>query len=146
MTNSVKPLPTAEYGNPISLAEARRVMEAAEQEAIKQGGPMVIAICDSTGHLVMLHKLDQAQYGSVHVAQQKAQTAVNFRRSTQVFEAALAEGGMGMRLLGMDNLLPLEGGLPLIREGKVIGSIGVSGMQSTQDGQVAKAGVEALRH
>jgi len=132
------------YGPPISLRDAKRVMEAAEAEANRQGWPMVIAIVDSTGHLVMLHRLDQAQYGSVPIAQQKAETALNFRRSTKVFEDAVAAGGLGLRLLSTANLMPLEGGLPLMANGAIVGAIGASGMQSTQDGQVAAAGAKAF--
>ena len=105
---------------------------------------MVIAIVDSAGLLVMLHRLDQAQNGSITVAREKAETAANFRRPTKVFEDALSEGHLNLRLLGMTNLVPLDGGLPLVSEGKVIGAIGVSGMQSTQDAQVAQAGSNAL--
>ncbi|WP_286673188.1 GlcG/HbpS family heme-binding protein [Lysobacter capsici] len=132
------------YGPPIALETASRVMRAAQAAAERQGWPMVIAIVDSGGHLVMLHKLDQAQYGSIPVAQAKAETAVKFRRPTKVFEDAVAAGGLGMRLLGMDNLLPLDGGLPLIRGGEIIGAIGVSGMQSVQDAQIAQAGADGL--
>jgi glc operon protein GlcG len=132
------------YGPPLSLADAKRVMAAAETEASRHGWPMVIAIVDSTGHLVMLHRLDQAQFGSIPIAQQKAETALNFRRATKVFEDAVAAGGLGLRLLSTANLLPLEGGLPLLVGDAVVGAIGASGMQSTQDGQVASAGAKAL--
>jgi len=88
--------------------------------------------------------LDQAQHGSVPVAQAKAETAVNFRRPSKLFEDAVASGSLGLRLLGMHNLMPLDGGLPLIVDGCVIGAVGVSGMQSTQDAQVAAAAVTAL--
>jgi len=134
----------ARYGAPITLDRARRVMAAAEAEAQTYGWPMVIAVVGSGGHLVMLHALDQAQHASVTVAQAKAETAVNFRRPSKIFEDAVASGSLGLRLLGMHNLLPLDGGLPLIVDGEVIGAIGVSGMQSTQDAQVAAAGVAAL--
>jgi uncharacterized protein GlcG (DUF336 family) len=133
-----------QYGPPVTLAQARAVMAAAEAEALAHDWPMVIAIVDSGGHLVMLHALDQAQHGSVPVAQGKAETAVNFRRPSKVFEDAVASGSLGWRLLGMSNLLPLDGGLPLIVEGRVVGAIGVSGMQSTQDAQVAAAGAAAI--
>ncbi len=119
-------------------------MAAAEAEASQYGWPMVIAIVDSTGHLLMLHRLDQAQFGSISIAQQKAETALNFRRSTKVFEDAVAAGGLGLRLLGTENLLPLDGGLPLLVARAVVGAIGASGMQSTQDAQVALAGAKAL--
>jgi glc operon protein GlcG len=132
------------YGAPVSLALAIKVAGAAATEAEAQGWPMVIAVVDSGGHLVVLHRMDQAQHGSVLVAQQKARTAVDFRRPTSVFEGALAEGGMHLRLLGMTNLMPLEGGLPLVVSGKVVGAIGVSGMQSSQDARIATAGVAVL--
>jgi len=119
-------------------------MAAAELEAARAGWPMVIAIVDSTGHLAMLHRLDQAQYGSILIAQRKAETALDFRRSTKVFEEAVAAGGLGLRLLGTGNLLPLDGGLPLMVDGAVVGAIGASGMQSWQDAQVALAGANAL--
>ena len=135
------PLP---YGNPITLDRAKIAMQAAEAEAQRNQWPMVIAIVDSTGHLLMLHRFDQAQFGSVQVAQRKAETALNFRRPTKVFEDAIAAGGVGVRIVSMDNVIALEGGLPMIIDGKVIGAIGVSGMQSNQDAQVAQAGLNAL--
>lgn len=133
------------YGTPITFHQARQVAQAAEDEATRHGWPMVIAIVDSGGNLVLQHRLDQAQLGSSDVARQKAETAVRFRRQTKVFEDALAQGGMHLRLLGMTNLTPLDGGIPLILDGRVIGAIGVSGMQSAQDAKVAQAGADVLR-
>jgi glc operon protein GlcG len=132
------------YGPPIPLASAKLVMEAAEAEAARHQWPLVIAIVDSTGHLVLLQRLDQAQYGSITIAVAKAETALNFRRPTRAFEEALAGGGVGLRVLSMPNLTALEGGLPLSVRGEIIGAIGVSGMQSGQDAQVAQAGADAL--
>jgi len=133
------------YGPPISLASARRVMFAAEGEADAHGWRMVIAIVDSGGSLVMLHRLDQANLGAVEIAQRKAAAAVNFRRPTKVFEDLLIAGGAGLRMLAFGpELLPVEGGVPLIEKGLVIGAIGVSGMQSSQDAQVAVAGARSL--
>ncbi|AKJ69395.1 hypothetical protein PATSB16_36990 [Pandoraea thiooxydans] len=132
------------YGAPITLHLAKQVAQAAEEEAAHQGWPMVIAIVDSAGHLVLQQRLDQAQFGSIEVARQKAETAVRFRRSTKVFEGALAQGGIHLRLLGMTNLTPLDGGIPLVVDGRIVGAIGVSGMQSAQDAQVARAGAGAL--
>lgn len=132
------------YGAPLTLATAKKIMEAAEAEAQRNGWPMVIAIFDSTGHLQMLHRMDQAQYGSVLVAQQKAETALNFRRPTKAFEEAVAGGGVGVRVLSMTNVISLEGGHLLFSNGEIVGSIGVSGMQSTQDAQVAQAGAAVL--
>jgi uncharacterized protein GlcG (DUF336 family) len=133
-----------EYGPPISFDTASRVMAAAEAEAGRNGWPIVIAIVDSTGHLVMLHKLDQAQYGSIVIAQQKAETALNFKRPTKVFQDLVAEGGVGTRVLSMPNVIALEGGLPIFVDGRIIGAIGVSGMRSSDDVQVARAGIAAL--
>ena len=137
------PLPPR-YGPPLLLAAAKRVMEAAETEAARHRWPLVIAIVDSTGHLVLLHRLDQAQYGSIAIALAKAETALNFRRPTRAFEEALAAGGVGLRVLSMSNVAALEGGMPLTAGGEIIGAIGVSGMQSAQDAQVAQAGADAL--
>ena len=133
-----------EYGPPISLADVKRVIEAAETEASTNQWAMVVAVVDGTGHLVALHKMDHAQFGSIAIAQAKAQTAVNFKRPTKVFEEAVAQGGLGLRLLSTQGLCPLEGGIPLLGDGKVIGAIGVSGAQSTQDGQVAMAGARVI--
>lgn len=132
------------YSNRFNLTDARRVVAAAEEEATRHGWPMVIAVVDSGGHLVLQQRLDGAQLGSIHVARQKAETAVLFRRPTRVFEDAIAQGGLHLRLLGMNNLVPLDGGIPLIRDGAVVGAIGVSGMRSDQDALVAQAGADKL--
>jgi uncharacterized protein GlcG (DUF336 family) len=135
---------TLQYGPPISLALAKQVVAAAEVEALQNGWAMVIAVADSTGHLVVLHKMDHAQFGSIAIAQSKAFTAVNFKRSSKIFEDAVAAGGLGVRLLSAPGLCALEGGLPLLSDGRIIGAIGVSGAQSTEDGQVAAAGARVL--
>jgi glc operon protein GlcG len=139
------PPPTTPYGPPIGLEAAKRVMAAAEAEAVKNNWPMAIVILDSTGHHVMLHKLDNTQYGSITVAEDKANTAVNFRRPSKVFEDLVAQGGLGMRTLGLRGATPLEGGVPILADGKVIGAIGVSGGAAPQDGQVAKAGAAVVK-
>ncbi len=137
--------PTTPYGPPITLEAAKKVMAAAEAEALKNNWDMAIAILDSTGHLVMLHKLDNTQYGSIPVAEDKARSAVDFRRPTKVFEDLVAQGGLGTRTLALRGASPLEGGLPIIVNGKVIGAIGVSGATAVQDGLVAKAGAAAAK-
>ena len=144
MTTPKMPPNVPPYGANITLDEAKRVMAAAEKEAAAQGWPMVIAIVDTAGQLVMLTRETQAQKGSVLVAQQKAETAALFRRPTKVFQESIAGGGAGVRVLGMTNVLPLEGGLPILKDGAVIGGIGVSGMASDQDAVVAVAGLKAL--
>lgn len=138
---TANPLP---YGAPVSLARAQKVMAAALAESERHGWPMVIAIVDCAGDLVMLERMDQAQRGSLEVAQAKARTAALFRRPTKVFEDGLAAGGQGLRILSMPQVIAVEGGIPLILGGQVVGAIGVSGMRSGQDAQVAEAGAAAL--
>ncbi|MHB8252520.1 MAG: GlcG/HbpS family heme-binding protein [Acidiferrobacter sp.] len=133
-----------EYGANIILEQAKVVMAAAEKEAAHNRWPVAIAIVDTGARLVMLHKMDHTQIGSILVAQQKAETAASFKRPSKIFEDAVAQGGMRLRTLGMSNVTPLEGGIPLLAGGKVIGAIGVSGVQSQQDAQVAEAGASAL--
>ncbi|MDM0078416.1 heme-binding protein [Variovorax sp. J2P1-59] len=132
------------YGPPLSLDAARKVASAAEAEAKANGWPMVIAVMYSGSNLVLLHKMDQAQTGSVTIAQAKAESAVRFKRPTKVFEEALTTGGINLRLLATHGACPLEGGLPLMVGGQLVGAIGVSGMQSTQDAQVAAVGAKAM--
>jgi glc operon protein GlcG len=139
------PPPPTPYGAPIGLEAAKKVMAAAETEAVKNNWGMAIAILDSTGHIVMLHKLDNTQYGSIAVAEDKARSALYFRRPSKVFEDLVAQGGLGMRTLALRGASPLEGGIPLVADGKIVGAIGVSGATSVQDGQVAKAGADATK-
>ncbi|MGJ7527520.1 GlcG/HbpS family heme-binding protein [Variovorax sp. GB1P17] len=136
--------PFIPYGAPVSLDVARRVAATAEAEARANGWPMVIAVMDSAANLVLLHKMDHAQTGSVEIAQAKARSTVRFKRPTRVFEEALAAGGLNLRLLATEGACPLEGGLPLMHGGQLIGAIGVSGMQSTQDARVAAVGAQAV--
>jgi glc operon protein GlcG len=126
----------------IGLEAAKKVMAAAEAEVVKNNWPMAIVILDSTGHIVMLHRLDNTQYGSISVAEDKAHTALDFRRPSKVFEDLVAQGGIGMRTLGLRGATPLEGGIPIVADGKIIGAVGVSGGTAPQDGQVAKVGAD----
>jgi glc operon protein GlcG len=137
--------PTTPYGPPIALEAAKKVMAAAEADAVKNNWGMAIAILDSTGHMVMLHKLDNTQYGSIAVAEDKARSALYYRRPSKVFEELVAQGGLNLRLLALRGASPLEGGIPLMLDGKIVGAIGVSGATSVQDGQVAKAGADAMK-
>ena len=139
------PPPTTPYGAPIGFEAAKKVMAAAEAEAVKNNWAMAIVILDSTGHMVMLHKLDNTQYGSLMAAEDKAHSAINFRRPSKVFEDLVAQGGIGLRSLALRGASPLEGGIPIIADGKIVGAIGVSGGTSVQDGQVAKVGADAAK-
>ena len=131
------------YGPPIDLVKAKKVMAAAETKAKQNQWPVVIAIVDSGGNLVMLQRLDNTQLGSIEIAQLKAKTAVNFRRPTRDWEDRIAGGGRDLKLLKL-NGFPMEGGLPIIHNGKVIGAIGVSGVTSQQDAAIGSAGIHAL--
>jgi glc operon protein GlcG len=137
--------PTTPYGTPIGFETAKKVMAAAEAEAMKNNWGMAIAILDSAGHIVMLHRLDNTQYGSIAVAEDKARSAIYYRRPTKVFEDLVAQGGIGLRTLALRGASPLEGGVPIIADGKIIGAIGVSGATAVQDGQVANAGAAAMK-
>ena len=132
------------YGSSITLEQARKISAAAQQNALQNGWLMVVAIMDAGGHLVLLERMDHAQFGSVQVAQDKARSAVAFRRPTKAFHDMVAAGGEGLRMLAMSGAVPIDGGLPIISNGAVIGGIGLSGGTSAQDGQVAQAGLIAL--
>ena len=136
---------TPPYGAPISLEQARKVIAAAEAEAQKNNFFVVITVVDTGGYVVATARLDNTQLGSIPVAEGKARTAVLYRRSSKVFEDAIAGGGIGLRVLGLQGAVPYEGGVPIIVDGKIIGAIGVSGMLPTQDGQVANAGASGLK-
>ena len=136
--------PMTPYGAPLDIAAAKKAMVAAEAEATKNGWGVAIAIVDSGANLVMVQRLDNAQLSSTRIAEQKARTAAEFRRPTKVFEDAVAGGGIGLRVLSFGASVA-EGGVPIVTGGKVVGAIGVSGVQSHQDAQVAQAGADALK-
>jgi uncharacterized protein GlcG (DUF336 family) len=137
--------PPPAYGSSITLEQAKKVMAGAEAEAKKNNWPVVIVILDPGGNVVMLQRLDNAQWGSVDVARDKARSAVAFRRPTKVFQDAIGQGGVNLRLLQLTGASVLEGGIPIVVDGKIIGGIGVSGVLSQQDAQIAQAGIDALK-
>jgi uncharacterized protein GlcG (DUF336 family) len=120
-------------------------MAGAEAEATKNKWNVVIAIVDTGGQLVMSHRLDGAQWGSVDVARDKAHSAVAFRRPTKAFQDLIAQGGANLRLLNLHGASLLEGGIPIVVGGKIIGAVGVSSVTSQQDAQIAQAGIDALK-
>jgi glc operon protein GlcG len=134
---------TPPYGTPISLEQAKKVIAAGEAEAQKLF--VVITVVDTGGYVVATHRLDNTQLGSIPVAESKARSAVLFRRSSKAFEDAIAEGGIGLRVLGLQGAVPYEGGVPIIVDGKIIGAVGVSGMLPRQDGHVANAAADAVK-
>jgi glc operon protein GlcG len=126
----------------LNLAAARLIAEAAELEAVQNNWAVAIAIMDEGGRLLYFLRMDSTANASVEVAIAKALHAVNFRRTTR-FHEELVEANNPV-VLGVPGMVPLEGGIPIRVEDEVIGSIGVSGVQSPQDGQIAEAGIAAL--
>ena len=126
----------------LTLEGAKRIMAAAEAEALKNKWTVAIAIVDEAGDLVAFHKVDDTQAGSIDIAMAKARTAARLKRPTKALEDAVASGRTV--LLAVDGVMPLEGGVPITVEGRIIGAVGVSGVTSQQDAQVAQAGVSAL--
>ncbi len=133
------------YGLPVALETAKKAAAPALAEASKNHWAMAVAIVDTAGILVYFEKMDATQNGSVAVAIDKARSAALFKRPTKAFQDTLAAGGDGLRVLGLDGAVPVEGGVPLMMDGTCIGAIGVSGGTSQQDGQCAKAGADALK-
>lgn len=126
----------------LNLAIAKQIVASAEKEAARNQWMMYITVVDDGGNIIFLERLDDAQLGSLEVSIEKAKTALLFRRPSKAFEDQVAAGRNG--LLKLPGALPVEGGIPLMADGKVIGAIGVSGGTSQQDAQVAQAGVAAL--
>ncbi|MBX9942817.1 MAG: heme-binding protein [Reyranella sp.] len=124
---------------------AKKALAAAEAEAKKNNWPVAIAIVDSSGRLAAFSKMDNTQIGSVDIAIGKAVTANNFRRPTKAFQDGIAQGGANLRIIGQPGITPLEGGVPIVVDGKIIGAIGVSGVTSEQDAVVAMAGAAAAK-
>jgi uncharacterized protein GlcG (DUF336 family) len=124
----------------LTLEAAKQIAAAAQAEARKNNWTMVICIVDDGGHVMYLEKMDGTQLGSVQVAQDKATTAVLFKRPTKALEDAVA-GGRNV-VLKLTGATPIEGGIPIMIGGELVGAIGVSGGTSPQDAQVAEAGLK----
>ena len=133
------------YGRSITLAEAKRAAAAALEPAKANGWAVVVAIVDPGGHLVYLEKLDETQVGSVPVAEAKARSAAIYKRPTKMLQDVLARGGDGLRVLRLEGAIPVEGGVPLLVDGKLVGALGISGGSSAEDEACAVAGAAALR-
>jgi len=133
------------YGLSISVDDARKAAAPALAEAAKNNWKVAVAIVDPAGTLVYYEKMDNTQLGSANVAVDKARSAARFKRPTKAFQDALAAGGEGLRVLGLEGAVPVEGGFPLVMDGKIVGAIGVSGATSAQDAQCSKAGADSLK-
>jgi glc operon protein GlcG len=132
------------YGPSITLESAKQAAAAALAEARRNNWTMVVAVVDISGELVYFEKMDDSQNGSVTVAVAKARSAALFKRPTKAFQDTLAAGGDGLRILALEGAVPVEGGVPLVIDDRIVGAIGLSGGTSQQDGECAKAGVVAL--
>jgi len=126
----------------LTQEDAKKIAATADAEAKRNDWPVVIAIVDDGGHLLHLQRMDNVQYGSVNVAIEKARAAIAFRRPTKVLENNITEGRL--HYLGLPGALPVEGGLPITIDGQFVGAVGVSGVRSYQDAQIAQAGIDVL--
>jgi glc operon protein GlcG len=136
---------TNPYGPPVSLEAAKKIAPTALAEARKNNWTMAVAIVDTAGDLVYFERMDNTQLGSVNIAIAKARSAARFKRPTKVFQDMLAAGGDQLRALGLEGAVPVEGGIPLVMGGKIVGAIGVSGGTSPQDSQCAKAAADLVK-
>jgi glc operon protein GlcG len=127
----------------MTLELAKKLASAAEAEARKNNWTVFVVIVDDGANLVYLQRMDNTQIGSMEVAIQKAKTAISFKRPTKAYEEMVAGGRTA--ILGVPGVIPIEGGLPIIVDGQFIGAIGVSGGTAQQDGQIAKAALEAQK-
>ena len=142
------PAPAAppQYGQPgVTLEQATKAVEAAMAEAKKNGWFLAIAVVSNSGQLVNFSKMDQTQFGSIKIAIHKAEAAARFRRPTKAFEDRIAQGGAGIAVMTLDGIIASEGGIPLMRDGKIIGAIGCSGATGQQDGVACKAGADTIK-
>ena len=139
------PPPQIPYGVSVSTESAKNVAAASIAEAQKNNWKMAVTIVDTGGYLVYFERMQDTQTGSVDLAIEKARTAALFRRPTKLFQDSVAAGGEGLRLLRLTGAIPIDGGVPIIVDGKLIGAVGVSGGSGDQDGLVAKAGPVAAK-
>ena len=133
------------YGETITLAQAKKVADAALAESTKRGWQMCISVVGPTGDLIVFEKMDQCQFASVQISQHKARTAARYRRPTVVFERLLGKGDFFSYLATLDDVIASRGGNPIIVNGKIIGAIGVSGGTGSQDDVVSQAGASAAQ-
>ena len=134
-----------QYGPAIGIEAAKKAATAALAEAGRNEWRMAAAVVDPGGHLVYFEKMDGTQTGSVAVSIAKARSAALFLRPTKAFQEMLAAGGDSLRVLGLEGAVPVEGGVPVVVEGRTVGAIGLSGGSSAQDGQCARAGADAVK-
>ena len=142
--NAIPQMMPNPYGPPVSVDTAKKAAAAALAEARKNNWTMAVAVVDPNGDLVYYEKMDNTQLGSSQVSIAKARSAARFKRPTKAFQDGLAAGGAGLRILGLEGAVPVEGGIPIVLDGKIVGAIGVSGDTSDHDGVCAQAGANAV--
>ena len=133
------------YGPPIGVESAKKIAAIALAEARKNNWYMAVAVVDPSGTLVYYEKMDNTQTASATVAIEKARTAAMFKRPSKVFEDAVVGGDAGLRVLGIPEIMPIEGGIPIVVDDEVVGAIGVSGDSSDHDGICAQAGASSMK-
>ena len=133
------------YGPPVSVENAKKAAAAALAEARKGNWNMAVAVVDTGGILVYYEKMENTQIASADIAIEKARTAVRFKRPSKAFQDLVAGGGAGLRVLGLRGVTPVEGGIPLMVNGQIVGAIGVSGDAAEHDGLCAAAGAATLK-
>ena len=133
------------FGPPITVENAKKAAAGAMAEAKKINVSMAVAITDIAGDLIYFERMDGTQAGSVNLALDKARSAARFKRPTKIWQDLVAAGGGNLRLLALEGIVPSDGGIPIVLDGKVVGAIGLSGGSADQDGQCARAGVDALK-
>jgi glc operon protein GlcG len=133
------------YGPPIAVESAKKIAAVALAEARKNNWFMAVAVVDPSGTLVYYEKMDNTQTASADISVEKARTASLFKRPSKAFQDMVAGGGQGLRILGLPGAVPIEGGIPLVSDGKIVGAIGVSGDSADHDGICAQAGADSLK-
>ncbi len=132
------------YGSPVTTELAKRVVAAALAEARANNWTMGAAVVDPGGVLVYFEKIDDTQNASPRIAIDKAGSAALFKRPTKTFQDSVERGGIGLRVMMLRAAIAVEGGVPIVVDGKIVGGLGVSGGTAEQDGQCCKAALEAI--
>ena len=132
------------YGSPITTEQAKKVVAAALAEARANNWTMAAAVVDPGGILVYFEKIDDTQNASPRIAIDKARSAAMFKRPTKTFQDSIEKGGIGLRVMTLRGAMPVEGGVPLLVDGRIVGALGISGGTAEQDGQCCKAATDAM--
>jgi glc operon protein GlcG len=134
----------ASYGPPVTTEQARKAVSAALAEARANNWTMAVAVVDPGGILVYFERIDDTQNASSQIAIDKARSAALFKRPTKTFQDSVERGGIGIRVTKLRGAMPVDGGVPIVVNGQIVGGLGVSGGTAEQDGQCAKAATDAM--